>query len=1033
MTFEKTPPSLLVPTSYKYTLHKSLPRKIDSDAASNERQSLLEVDRTNSSPQPELLPVVVFEVDYSNNTGIHYNHSHHSTSVQWLSTYGSCVDEPSSHHSQRMTDSSSNAHIVQPPPSPPKWWNNYEEWNMLLRELRHNPCFMRPITTVVILIIAISWSVMTVLRLPTMVLGILLAPLLNKFYWVVEFWYPTGLGKQLHFWMIRLSGGGNRKRNSGDANIDANRGYHSRCIETRIELIPQRVYIHPLPQFMDNLGYVVICLPPPPLSLATAATSAAASTPNGSIPQSKEVTSHGSTLYIDPHANANDMDDGSTNIVALVVDCGDAKVVLQQIDMIRELFYNNSPIHVQSILSTHKHHDHTAGNIELMNTLKSNARSISNGSDNASGVCGPVRLIFGGAADKVPGCNYPLANGDFLPLPKAGMNDMNDCIEIEAIATPAHTRGSIAYLVRPKVISTVSNSVASSDVCLFTGDTIFSAGGGVPFEADTDTTQEESASKMTANNYIKASAATYAVERCFAEVLYRTVPIVSPSSNSGSNGMVMSPLSTTTTSTTSSKTSSLDASIRDHVIILPGHEYSQELLARQLSPSSSSSSPLSPNKWKNFEPSYFFQTASQYFIALHRRTNLPISSSGTLLLIPTTLSRELYINPHLRSLRQRGKTIIIALKLWNRYFAKVKVIQDNIECGPAFSTDQNDNTSNTSKTRAKEDQWNLNSADLNEPVFTTVYASDLDTIINELSSGQIDTTTAAIKLSTLKLALEHPVVGRRAIPGTLPSSRAVYRGLVALTLLASAPTALTRSDSHAMKLPEPITHSTSTDHVSISKRRLICVLFCLGLLDDSDGKFIVAIIEQLWKEVRDVTTIDWKPELSRSSAKVNNDILEQRKDDIENNSTDAESMPETQFDECELGALKWVIYGIPAQQKSKSFFTKYCLPCSKHDDSDLPTNTTHTSTKMKRHGGELVRHDVFTCKLCRNATGCPQQQIYLNQIEENDNGYMHQIMTVGTTADQRQDEDCHDNMHDDDESTTFIEVSPNAISSIPGI
>ena len=144
-------------------------------------------------------------------------------------------------------------------------------------------------------------------------------------------------------------------------------------------------------------------------------------------------------------------------------------------------------------------------------------------------------------------------------------------------------------------------------------------------------------------------------------------------------------------------------------------------------------------------------------------------------------------------------------------------------------------------------------------------------------------------------------------------------------------------------------------------------------------------------------------------------------------------MPEALFDECELGALKWVIYGIPAQQKSQSFFSKYCLPCSNRNDNDLPTNTTHTSTRMKRHGGELVRHDVFTCKLCRNATGCPLQHIYMNQIEENENGYMHQIMTVGTTADQRQDEDCHDTIHDDDESTTFIEVSPNAITSISGI
>ena len=995
----------------------------------SERQSLLLPSfRIKGRPSPSQ-PKRVFAVESTDHTGTSTTRQHihcpRLLSTPRLSSYQSCVVATSP-----MASSSTIADAAAPrksPPSspPPRWWNDRDEWNMVLRECRHNPCFMRPITAGVFLVIAIFWIVITVLRLPTMVLGLLLSPLLNKFYWVVEFWYPTGLGKQLHFWMIRLSGGG-RKRHG--ENIDANRGYHSRCIETRIELIPQRVYIHPLPQFMDNLGYIVVCLPPPSSPSSTAA-----------APQSsKEVTSHGSTLYIDPSANDTDALSTKTSIVALVVDCGDAKVILQQIDMIRELFYHNDPINIQSILSTHKHHDHTAGNLELMSILAPDSRSNKDSNSNGKiyGSDGPIRLIFGGAADQVPGCNYPLANGDLLPLPKAGLNDMNACIEIEAIATPAHTRGSVAYLVRPKMLHTTTRNgdTTPTDICLFTGDTIFSAGGGVPFEADTDTTQEESASKMTANNYIKASAATYAVERCFAEVLFRTVSPTTPSlSNNGSIGI--SPLSTTTTMTACSKTNALDASIRDRIIILPGHEYSQELLARQLSHSSSSSSlPLSPNKWKNFEPSFFFQTVSQYYIALHRRSNLPLSSSGTLLMIPTTLSRELYVNPHLRSLRQRGKTIIVALKLWNRYFAKEKVIQDNVERGPAFCNDNNRdrNNTNSAKTRAQEDQWNLNSVDLNEPVFTTVYASDLDTIIEELRSGQIDANAAAIKLSGLKLALEQPVVGRRAIPGTFPSSRAVYRGLVALTLIASAPTALTRSDSYTMKLPEPITHSTSTDHVCISKRRLISVLLCLGLLDEIDGKFIVAIIEQLWKEVRDVSTKDWKSGLSHSSAKVD-DAIHKMNDDVENNSTDAESMPEFPFDECELGALKWVIYGIPAQNNSQSFFSKYCAPCSKRDDNDLPTNPVHTSTRMKRHGGELVRHDVFTCKLCRSATGCPLQPIYCNQIEENDIGYMHQIMTVGTTADQREDEDCHDKDYDDDESTTYIEVSPTAITSIPGM
>jgi glyoxylase-like metal-dependent hydrolase (beta-lactamase superfamily II) len=864
--------------------------------------------------------------------------------------------------------------------SPERWYNNSEEWHMKLREIRHNPCFMRPISALVLFVVLLFWLIVAALKFPTLILGLVLSPLLSRFHWMIEFWYPTGIGKHLHFWMIRLS---QRSRPNKDGG-DANRGFHSRCTETRIEMIPQRVYIHPLPQFMDNLGYLVVCLP-----AATSSKSAL----------TKETTSTGNVLHIDPNANVS----GVTQIVAFVVDCGDASAVLQHIQLIRETFYDNSPIHVQSILSTHKHHDHTAGNIDLFNTLKDADEDSEYGA-------GPIKLIFGGAADKVPGCNYPLANGDKLPLPKAGSNDMSDLIEVEAIATPAHTRGSMAY----KVQALIEDGTAT-DVCIFTGDTIFSGGGGVPFEADIDVAQDESAPKMTANSYIKASAATYAMERCFSEVLFRSISIptsimaVSPSSTPGSQ-------------------IKLDASTRDRVVILPGHEYSQELLSRQLS--SSASLPQSPFKWKNFEPALFFDTVSQYYVSIIRRTSLPASSSGKLLLVPTTLSRELSINPHLRSLRQRGMTVIAALKLWNRYFAKVKIVQDVFDHGPAFTNEDAPVSNTLTKSRAQESQWNLNSTDLNRKVFTTVYTSDLDSIIQDLNAGQIDAVSAATKLLDLKAALHKPLVTRRPIPGTLPTSRAVYRGLLGFTLLASAPTALTRSDSQSMKLPEPIVNTSSSDHICISKRRLITALFSLGLLDADDGKFIVAIIQQLWKEVKEVTTSDWNPQLihnlSANGNGKNNDAnevtVDHNKGDIENASTDAESVPEMASDECELGALKWIIYGIPAQQKPQSWLTKYCMPCSKKDADDNPTNPIHTATRMQRHSGELVRHDVFTCPVCRDATGCRTQQIFSNQIEEN-NGYVHQITTVGTSS-VNQEEQFGDN---DDESTTFIEVSTNAI------
>lgn len=842
---------------------------------------------------------------------------------------------------------------------------------MKLREWRHNPCLMRPVTALLLLAVAVFWVTVTVLKFPTLVLGLLLSPLLTRFYWVIEFWYPTGIGKWLHLTVIRLAHRSSRGSNDGTSgSFDVNRGFHSRSTETRVEIVPGRVFVHPLPQLLDNLGYLVVCLPPPS-PVSTDATTAAAAT-------NQETTSLGESLYVDPHAN----EDRATRIVAFCVDCGDSDAVAKHVQLIRQTFYNDKPIHVQSVLSTHKHHDHTAGNYSILKHADFQNPT-------------KVKLIFGGAVDKVPGCNYPLANGDKLPLPKAGKNNMNDVIEVEAVATPAHTRGSLTYVLRP--LPGIPHDAAA---CLFTGDTVFSAGGGVPFEADIDPGQEANAPKMTANSYIKASAAANAIERCFAEVLYRSVPI----------GLDSSFITTTS----------------DRLLVFPGHEYTNELLTRQLSQPPQSES----CKWKNLAPASYFQTVSQLYVTLHRRT-LP-HSSGKLMTVPSPISRELYINPHLRSLKQRGTVVLAAIKLWNRNFSKARV-SDSFEGGPAFvlaaatATDGSSMVTTTSQTtRAKESQWNLNTTDLNRQVFATVYAADLDSIIEDLGAGKIDPATAAARLKELKMALEHPVTGRRPIPGTLPSSRTVYRGLLGLALLGSAPTALTHSDSIAMKLPAPIV--ASSDRIRVNKRRLIAVLHWLGLLDDDDGKSLVAIISQLWKETKEYSAMldaasflrNKESELSFMQKKRNESDLELQQEEIKNNSTDSESVPEAD-DEVELGALKWIIYGIPTQQP-KSWFSTYCMPCCKPAVAeDLPSKE-HPAGKsgMNRHGGELVRHDVLTCPLCRDATGCPE----LSQQVEEVNGYTHQISSMRIAT------DCEPA---DEDSGAFVEVSPQSFSSISRI
>lgn len=797
---------------------------------------------------------------------------------------------------------------------------------MKMRGWRHNPCLMRPVTTLLLLTVAVFWVSVTVLKFPTLILGMLLSPVLTRFYWVIEFWYPTGIGKWLHLTVIRLA---NRSRSKDVGDNDANRGFHSRASETRVEIVPGRVFVHPLPQLLDNLGYLVVCLP----------------LNRDSSKLTKEKTLKGDAVYVDPHANGED-----TRIVAFVVDCGDADAVANQVKHIRKTFYNDTVIHVQSVLSTHKHHDHTAGNFNILKHPD-------------FGPTIPVKLIFGGAVDKVPGCNFPLANGDKLPLPKAGENDMSDVIEVEAVATPAHTRGSLTYVLRP-----LPGIPYDAAACLFTGDTIFSAGGGVPFEADIDPLQEEKAPKMTANSYIKASAAANAIERCFAEVLYRSVPISSES-----------------------------AATSDRLLVFPGHEYTNELITRQLTQSTQESC-----KWKNLAPAAFFQTASQLYVTLHKRT-LP-RSSGSLMTVPSTVSRELYINPHLRSLKQRGTVVLVAIKLWNRNFAKEKVSD---VAGPAFAPSSDRLMASTKTTRAKESQWNLNASDLNRNVFATVYAADLDDIIDDLGAGKIDTVTAASKLRELKVALNQPAVVRRPIPGTLPSSRAVYRGLLGLALLGSSPTALTLSDSINMKLPAPIV--ASSDRIRVSKRRLIAVLYWLGLLEGDDGNLVVAIIQQLWKETKEYTA---KLSVASVPQKKDEPGDMELEEEIKNNSTDVESVPEAD-DECELGALKWIIHGIPAPQP-KSFLSVFCMPCSK-SAHDLPSKD-HPAGKsgMNRHGGELVRHDVFACPLCRGATGCPE----LTQQVEEVNGHTHQISSMRVATDGEPE----------DEDSAFIEVSPQSLA-----
>jgi hypothetical protein len=179
---------------------------------------------------------------------------------------------------------------------------------------------MKPVTYGMLFIMLVIWIITALFRLPALVLGYLMAPLMHRFPFVIEFLYPTALGKWVHFTIMRMVGSATKKHKSGDMN----RGYHSRALEQRVEVVKGRLFVHPLPQLMDNLGYLVVC-----------------------CPQEKSPTDMG---MIVSHSNGPNerisvtTDEERPQIVAFVVDCGDADEVAAQVKLISERHYDGKRI-----------------------------------------------------------------------------------------------------------------------------------------------------------------------------------------------------------------------------------------------------------------------------------------------------------------------------------------------------------------------------------------------------------------------------------------------------------------------------------------------------------------------------------------------------------------------------------------------------------------------------------------------------------------------------------------------------------------
>ena len=707
-----------------------------------------------------------------------------------------------------------------------------------LREFRHNRCLMTPVTVFMFLVCGCFLLVTLVLQVPGLVLGLLLAPILSRNAWYVEFLYPWGIARWAHFFLM------SRASKRGRV-VDKNRGFHSRTVEQKIEVVPGRVYIHPIPQWVDNIGYLVICLPP-------------------------SNTEHRSGVKIT-------VEHDTDPIVALMIDCGEASAVVRAIELIQKFHYGNKNIQLQSILSTHKHHDHTGGNKGLLNHELGKH----------------ITRVYGGAVERVPYCSHRLTNGEKLLLPRFEGNDMNQHVEIEAVAVPAHTRGSLAF----RLCSKISDKAEY----IFTGDAMFCGGGGVPFEADTGTETDSEINQSNGNTFLRLCRGNAATERCFAEILSRAMP------NDHTNDAV------------------------DRILVFPGHEYTSELLSRQFESKMNESC-----QWKHFAPRDFFETASQMYIAKHRRS-LP-QNSGKLLTIPSTLKREIHISPHFRSLKRSADLVVRSIEFWHTHFCKDKLTRSKEKKSEKRQMKEH---AISHKTASQPRKWNVDSSDVSRDVFTTVYTEDLESIIKELNSGELSRKDAVRQLRGMSDRLSEPIVNKRAIPGFLPSDKNIYRGISGIARLGSRPSAMSLSDSRAMNLPPPI--DSNSDRTVVSKKRLIMVLSRLGLLEEGEDD-LAEIIEKLWKEAHEYG-ID------------QNDDSRLYGDDIE---------AEPNGDGIELGLLKWVLYGVPAHQPS--WFKKaFCLPCS--NVPNLKTFPDHPAASMKQKSGELVSHDVLTCLVCRNATG----------------------------------------------------------------
>ena len=298
---------------------------------------------------------------------------------------GSSSNKPQGLIDQQSTASTRSSLEAQYYTSQPKRSSLYLQNHSLLsisqqlRELRHNTCLMTPLTFIILLAIILTFIIGLLFTFPQLLLGLLLGPLIKRNYWLVEFLYRYNIARWGHLTIMSLADRSKtQQQQSGAANATANatggssssngkKGRkkqsnttttatssqltgHSSTIHQRITVVPNRVYIHPIPQFMDNIAYLIVCTPPPP-----------------------PLSSSSSNEDCDDEDDDEDDDMANKNkslppIIGILIDCGESTKIIQYMEYIYSYYYHSEynytntttsmgRIELYAVLCTHRHHD----------------------------------------------------------------------------------------------------------------------------------------------------------------------------------------------------------------------------------------------------------------------------------------------------------------------------------------------------------------------------------------------------------------------------------------------------------------------------------------------------------------------------------------------------------------------------------------------------------------------------------------------------------------------------------------------------